>query len=171
MNNEYLSNLHIRPAHPNDLGRLMQIFDIARQFMETTGNERQWINGYPQRELISSEIESGHCYVCTDTNRRILATFCFIEGPDQSYARIEDGKWLDDAPYHVIHRIASSGETKGIFRTCLDWCAERSCNLRIDTHADNLVMQHLAESNGFIRCGIIYVSNGTPRIAYQRHLK
>ena len=31
------------------------------------------------------------------------------------------------------------------------------------------IMQNLLEKHGFIRCGIIYVANGTPRIAYQRH--
>lgn len=29
-------------------------------------------------------------------------------------------------------------------------------------------MQHLFEKNGFERCGVIYVENGTPRFAYQR---
>ena len=29
-------------------------------------------------------------------------------------------------------------------------------------------MQHILEKQGFVRCGIIYVANGTPRIAYQR---
>ena len=38
----------------------------------------------------------------------------------------------------------------------------------VDTHADNKVMQHLLESEGFTRCGIIHVEDGTPRIAYQR---
>ena len=40
--------------------------------------------------------------------------------------------------------------------------------MRADTHADNKVMQHLLESEGFTRCGIIHVADGTPRIAYQR---
>ena len=29
-------------------------------------------------------------------------------------------------------------------------------------------MQHLLEKNGFTRCGIIHVADGTPRIAYQK---
>ncbi len=29
-------------------------------------------------------------------------------------------------------------------------------------------MQRLIEKNGFIKCGTIYVKNGTARIAYQR---
>ena len=30
------------------------------------------------------------------------------------------------------------------------------------------IMQHLLEENGFTRCGIIHVEDGTPRIAYQK---
>ena len=41
-------------------------------------------------------------------------------------------------------------------------------SLRADTHADNKIMQHLLEKNGFTRCGIIHVADGTPRIAYQK---
>ena len=29
-------------------------------------------------------------------------------------------------------------------------------------------MQHLLESNGFVRCGIIHIADGSPRIAYQK---
>ena len=50
----------------------------------------------------------------------------------------------------------------------VEWCLEHCESLRADTHADNKVMQHLLESEGFTRCGIIQVEDGTPRIAYQR---
>ena len=158
----------IRPATFTDLDRLMEIFEAARRFMESTGNPNQWINGYPQRELIAEEINQRHCYVCQNEEGKTIGTFCFVPSPDPNYACIEDGAWLNDAPYHVIHRLASDGSEKGIFKACIDWCALQDTNLRADTHADNKVMQHLLEKNGFIRCGIIYVSNGTPRIAYQR---
>ena len=158
----------IRSATFTDLDRLMEIFEAARRFMESTGNPNQWINGYPQRALIAEEISQEHCYVCQDEEGKTIGTFCFVPSPDPNYARIEDGAWLNDAPYHVIHRLASDGSEKGIFKACIDWCALQDTNLRADTHADNKVMQHLLEKNGFIRCGIIYVSNGTPRIAYQR---
>lgn len=158
----------IRPATFTDLDRLMEIFEAARRFMESTGNPNQWINGYPQRALIAEEISQEHCYVCQDEEGKTIGTFCFVPSPDPNYACIEDGAWLNDAPYHVIHRLASDGSEKGIFKACIDWCALQDTNLRADTHADNKVMQHLLEKNGFIRCGIIYVSNGTPRIAYQR---
>ena len=32
-------------------------------------------------------------------------------------------------------------------------------------------MRHLLEKNGFKECGIIYVEDGTPRIAFQRYQK
>ena len=38
-----------------------------------------------------------------------------------------------------------------------------------DTHADNAVMQRLLEGAGFVRCGIIYTDDGSPRIAYQKY--
>ena len=41
-------------------------------------------------------------------------------------------------------------------------------NIRIDTHKDNKIMQGLLERHGFSYCGIIYLLNGAPRLAYQR---
>lgn len=158
----------IRLASIKDIERLMEIFETARNFMRTTGNPNQWINGYPQRELILQEIEARHCFVCIDASQKVIATFCFIVGEDPTYAVIEDGEWPSNVPYAVIHRLASDGSQQGIAAECIRWCAQQIGCLRADTHADNKVMQHLLEKNGFIRCGIIHVANGTPRIAYQR---
>ena len=36
------------------------------------------------------------------------------------------------------------------------------------TKAPDTVMQHLLEKNGFTRCGIIHVRDGSPRYAYQK---
>ena len=104
--------IQIRPSQLSDLDRLMEIFDHARKFMASVGNGNQWINGYPQRELIAREITAGHCYVCEDEHGKIVGTFCFVPSPDPFYAIIEDGAWLNDDPYYVIHRIASDGSYK-----------------------------------------------------------
>ena len=69
--------------------------------------------------------------------------------------------------YGVIHRLATNGKQKGVSEACLDWCFQRWPNVRVDTHRDNKVMQHILTKYGFQRCGIIYVNNGTERIAYQ----
>ncbi len=157
----------IRKARQKDLDRLMEIFDHARKFMAENGNANQWINGYPGKELIESEIKAGHCYVCCDeTNGLPIGTFCFIPGPDPTYAHIEHGEWPDDEPYYVIHRLASDGSRKGIGEFCFDWCFSHYSNIRIDTHRNNTVMLSLLKKYGFTRCGIIYIANGTPRIAF-----
>lgn len=159
----------IEKAGREHLGRLMEIFDCARRFMQANGNAGQWTNGYPQRELMAREIDAGHCYICRDGSGRIAGTFCFSTGEDPTYLRIEDGEWLNTHDtYSVIHRIASDGSCKNLFAHCLAWCAGHSTNIRIDTHADNSVMRHLLQKHGFTRCGIIYTLAGSPRIAYQR---
>lgn len=168
--------IKIRKAVLSDIDRLMEIFAKAREFMKNTGNPNQWINGYPQRELISDEILKGHCYVCCadssdESRERIVATFCFIEGPDPTYSYIENGSWPNNLPYYVIHRLASDGTVPGIAAACIDLCSVVSPCLRADTHKDNKVMQHILERNGFKECGIIYVANGTQRIAYQKDAK
>ena len=61
-------NLQIRKATLDDLDRLMEIFEEARRFMCRTGNPNQWINGYPQRELIQEEIR-GFSLLCVCNGR------------------------------------------------------------------------------------------------------
>lgn len=160
--------LNVRKAVMDDLDRLMEIFAAAKRFMADTGNPGQWVAGYPQRELMAGEIASSWCYVCETEEGRMVATFCLIPGPDPTYSYIEDGAWPDDRPYYVIHRLASDGTCRGVGSFCLDWCFSRCPCLRVDTHADNRVMQGLLARNGFVRCGIIYLKNGSPRIAYQK---
>lgn len=158
----------IRLSHPEDLDAIMEIFSYARRFMQEHGNPNQWINGYPSGELIMREINDGHSYVCENKNGEILGTFCFIPGEDPTYARIDDGQWLNDDPYYVIHRMATNGKQKGIADQCFAWCFAHCANIRVDTHHDNIVMQNILKKHGFHRCGIIYTHNGTPRIAYQK---
>lgn len=158
----------IRPAGLEDLPLVMEIYDYARAFMRANGNVTQWVNGYPSEELIRQEIQDGHSFVCTDGDGEIVGTFCFILGDDPTYQQIYDGAWLNDEPYGVIHRMGTNGRRKGIAEACLNWSFQQSVNIRVDTHRDNLVMQHILEKNGFKRCGIIYVRDGTERIAYQK---
>lgn len=158
----------IRPTELKDLPLVMGIYEYARSFMRANGNATQWVNGYPSEELIRQEIEDNHSFVCIGEQGEIAGTFCFILGDDPTYRQIYEGAWLNDAPYGVIHRMATNGKWKGVADACFDWCMEKSDNIRVDTHKDNLVMQHILEKRGFRRCGIIYVKDGTERIAYQR---
>ena len=157
----------IRKAVPAELDRIMEIFDYAREFMKRSGNPTQWINGYPQRELIASDIEHGYCYVCT-LDEEIEGVCMLIPGDDPSYKVIVDGNWLNDEPYCTMHRMAGSGKVKGIADLFFGYFSQMCPNLRGDTHDDNKIMQHLREKNVFVRCGRIFVANGSSRIAYHK---
>ena len=63
---------------------------------------------------------------------------------------------------------AGDGEVHGIFEEIVSFCEKNIAHLRIDTHEDNKIMQHLIEKNGFVKCGIIHVADGSPRIAYEK---
>ena len=87
---------------------------------------------------------------------------------DPTYLQIDDGSWLSDAPYGTIHQVASDGTIHGFFSQIVDYCWAQIPHLRVDTHADNQIMQHLIQKNRFERRGIIYVLNHSPRIAFER---
>ena len=50
---------------------------------------------------------------------------------------------INDDEYVTLHRLASDGKVKGIFKCGVDYCKSISDNIRIDTHNDNLIMQKL----------------------------
>ena len=157
-----------RGARRSDLDAIMQIYARARQEMAASGNPTQWGTSFPPQDLIEEDIDTNRLFVYLH-NGEMEAVFAFVLGPDPTYAKIEDGQWLNDAlPYGTIHRLASAGKRPGVATDVINWCLEHCESLRADTHADNKIMQHLLEENGFTRCGIIHVEDGTPRIAYQR---
>ena len=157
----------IRPTTYADIDALQAIFAYARVQMAADGNPTQWGDGYPSREQLESDIQRGVSYIVVH-NGQPCATFVFIIGEDPTYTYIENGNWLDDTlPYGTIHRIASNGEQRGIFRTVLHWCSALCSNIRIDTHQDNARMIHLIEQAQFTHCGIIYTRDNSPRMVYQ----
>ena len=137
----------IRCATMKEWDEICAIYARAREYMRQTGNPNQWKDNSPALSALEEDIRLQQLYLLEDA----------IEGT-----------WLNDAPYAAIHRVASAGKRKGVLQECLDYCSAKYQNLRIDTHFDNKIMQHLLEKYGFQRCGTIYLENGDPRIAYQR---
>lgn len=159
--------MKIRKTTLQDLEQVLQIYADARAFMAQTGNPVQWGDGYPKEELIRSDIAEGISYVA-EQDGEIETVFVYYFGNDPTYEQIENGSWQNEEPYGVIHRIASRGQVKGSGSFCLQWGFAQCGNLKIDTHDDNRVMQHVLEKNGFKRCGRIYLEDGSPRIAFQK---
>ena len=158
--------MEIRLAEFADLEAVMRVYRKAKQYMDESGNPTQWDVGYPSEDMVRADILDRQLYVLTDQNT-VHAVFFFALGEDETYRKIYEGAWKSDAPYAVIHRVGSDGELRGVMRAIVDFCKKTIQNLRIDTHEDNKTMQHVLEKLGFIRCGIIYLPDGAPRIAYQ----
>ena len=157
----------IRKAVESDLLDIKSIVDKARELMKASGNVNQWVDGYPSIDVLLSDIRSGNAYLLLREDK-VVAYFAMIDGPDPTYNFIAEGNWLNDESYGVLHRIASNGEAKGVFKEILLYASEHYSNIRIDTHHDNKIMQRLLEQNGFVYCGVIFLADGSPRLAYQR---
>lgn len=159
----------IRRTTPEDMNVILKMYEDARMFMASHGNPTQWGTTYPPRELLEQDIAEGSSYVCEEHNT-IIATFYYYAGDDPTYKNIYNGDWQNADPYGVVHRITSGGTIKGAASFCLNWALEQCGNLKIDTHRDNTVMQRLLAKNGFTYCGIIYLEDGSERLAYQKRL-
>ena len=147
---------------------VLAVLEAARGIMRSSGNPNQWADGYPSQEAIIRDMDLGNGYI-VEEDGSLAAYFAFIASPEPTYARIYGGSWLDDTrPYHVIHRIASYPQVHGVFNAIMDWCFAQDSNIRIDTHRDNRIMQHLILRYGFRYCGIIYLESGDERLAYQK---
>ena len=96
--------MKIRKATPTDLDILLRLYDSARRFMAAHGNPTQWGTAYPPRTLLESDIAEGRSYVCEE-QQKVIATFYYRFGEEDSYRRICNGQWLDESPYGVVHRI------------------------------------------------------------------
>jgi len=162
-----MNTITIRKSRLSDIDDIMRLYRQAKQYMKETGNLLQWNEHYPDTEMIRQDIVSGCSYAGEDAHGFLHFVFMFRIGDEPTYHVIRDGAWLNDEPYGVIHRIASDRSVHGVFSLCLAFCRQRIRNIRIDTHADNHVMRHLLQKNGFQECGTIHVRDGTSRIAYQ----
>ena len=177
----------IRPATPADIPALRPVFEAAKAIMRADGNHDQWsAPGFPDDSLLLRDIARGGGFVIENRwpvgaghdegktvmpgltgHLAIVAYFALLPSPEPTYDVI-DGAWLTDGPYGVIHRMASYPNVHGIFSTVIDYALSRYSHLRIDTHRDNRIMQHLIEKHGFTYCGIIWLEDGTERLAYER---
>ena len=154
----------IRLAQEKDIPTILAIFEVAKIYMSRRGNLNQWTADYPGLASVENDLNQQALYVLEE-NQEILAVFSLILEPEVNYQRIE-GSWRSSQAYGSIHRLASNGQAKGVAKRCFDFCKEQIPYLRIDTHEDNLPMLAALTRYGFVHCGIIYLEDGSPRLAF-----
>ncbi len=161
--------MKIKKADMNDLKEILNIYSYARRYMKEHKNPTQWGDDRPSESVIKNDITNGNSFVVID-NDVISGVFSFIIGEDETYKKIYDGKWLNDKAYGTVHRLAGNGKSKGIFDFSMGYCEKLIDNIRIDTHKNNKIMQYLLSKRGYKKCGMIYVEDGSERLAYQKEI-
>lgn len=157
--------IKIRRAKLSDLEQIKNILAGAKAFMAANGNPNQWGGAYPDEDVLVKDIENENAYVCI-LDEKVVGTFSLIYGEEATYKNIYDGSWSQDLPYGTIHRLASDGSIRGLSQIVFDFAKDQYKYLRVDTHRDNEKMLAAIERAGFKKCGIIYVADGSERIAF-----
>lgn len=159
-----------RKARKNEASVCYQCIEDARAYHKSMGFE-QWHPDYPTLQTILEDIADGTGYVFVQ-GENIVGYCCLIIGEEPAY-RVIDGAWKTDRPYAVIHRMAflrqarGSGLSKEAFRLIKDWCQKQNIHaIRVDTQAENKVMQHILCREGFVYCGLVEFDGG-PKLAYE----
>lgn len=172
--------MEIRVTTPADIDGVMDVIEEARGTMAALGID-QWQNGTPNRAMLTRDMAEGVGRVVV-SDGKIVGTFSILYGGEPAYDVIRDGGWLSadraadgSVAYIALHRVAVSVayRGKGISAAMIEYAEGYARilgmkSLRIDTHEGNVVMRRMLEKNGFVRCGIIFLQNGDPRVAYEK---
>ena len=165
----------LRLMQTQDIPNALSIIAQAQSYLAAQG-VNQWQDGYPNEASTLSDIRLRQGYVWEeDASIQAVITITFDGEP--TYEPIYEGAWHSDAPYACIHRIAISKERRGtgLARALLQAAEELIQSrgfyaIRVDTHRQNMPMQRLLTRHGFQPCGIIYLQDGSERIAFDKAL-
>lgn len=172
LENSLQNSLLIKRTTENDVTRVMEIIEGAKEEIKNLGID-QWQNGYPNENTIKNDISRGEAYILEENGKIVATAMLSFEG-EPTYNNIEEGNWITNDKYGVIHRIAvdNSITNKG-YASKLLYKLEQICkkmevySVKIDTHEGNIPMQKLLEKNGYQYCGIIYLEE-TPTVSGKR---
>lgn len=163
-----------RHTTAEDIPVLLGIIAQAQEYFKQQGID-QWQDGYPNAAVIGNDMRNNNSYVLLSDGELVATAMISFDG-EPTYSHI-DGAWLTGNPYAVIHRVAVKPDLKGqniagtIIRLAEDMCRERNIPcIRIDTHSENHSMQRVAAKCGFAYCGVIILTSGASRLAYEKIL-
>ncbi len=164
----------LRRAGEEDVERIVEIVRSAQRRLHEAGID-QWQNGYPNRQSIEADVTHGYgrvvCY-----EGRVVAYGALTYDGESAYDHLQGGGWLtaEGSHYLTIHRLCVADEmlSRGLGREFF-LLAEREArarvgSVRVDTHPDNRLMQHLLSTLGYRYCGT--VTYESLRLAYEKVL-
>ena len=91
-----------RRSTAEDIPGVMEIVRQAQRYLRESGTD-QWQDGYPNEDVLRSDVERGRGWVF-ECEGRIAGYVCISMDVEASYAHI-DGRWLTEGGnYAVVHR-------------------------------------------------------------------
>ena len=177
-----LADCDMRPATVDDIPAIVATLEAGRSLLAADGID-QWQDGAgPDVDLVTSDVARGWGRVFL-VDGQVAATAALIDEPEPNYAHMLEGAWQvrGDAavPYATIHRVAVAPAFRGMHvaqrfyaRLIEEARARGFAEIRVDTHADNVRMQHVIASAGFTRACTVLIGNNPKdlRWAYQLFL-
>ncbi|SHJ06010.1 Ribosomal protein S18 acetylase RimI [Clostridium cavendishii DSM 21758] len=167
--------MEFRRAVETDVNNIMNIIKQAQAYFKAQGID-QWQDNYPNIEIISDDIANKNSYVMAKDDIIVASAVVSFDG-EKTYDNIYDGQWISNNEYAVIHRIAVDNTYKGlglssqIMKNIEQLCLSKGIHsIKIDTHEENLSMQKMLKKNKFQYCGIIYLEDGSKRVAFEKKL-
>lgn len=167
--------MEFREAVKTDIYEIMNIIRQAQTYFKEVGIN-QWQNDYPNVKTISTDIENKNSYVLLKDDN-IVATAAVSFDGEKTYDSIYEGQWISDSEYAVIHRLAVNnnctrlGLSSQIIKNVEYLCLNRGVySIKVDTHEENFPMKTLLKKNEFQYCGIIFLEDGSKRIAFEKTL-
>ncbi|CAM3595365.1 GNAT family N-acetyltransferase [Sphingobacterium prati] len=169
-----MNKFQIRKAEQGDKGRIWEIIQQAITLRKEQGS-RQWQDGYPNEDVVKSDLDKGYGYV-VEFDNKIIGYVAIIFDIEPAYNDI-DGKWLSDGEYVGVHRLASAQDPhiKGVGTAIMKGVEEIAINngiysIKVDTNFDNGGMLHVFNKLGYQYCGEVHF-RGASRRAFEKLLK
>ena len=152
------------------------IWQILQQAIERRRKDgsNQWQDGYPNQEVVKTDISLGKGYVL-EIDNAIAAYAALVFNDEPAYKEII-GDWLTNDDFLVIHRVAVSNDFLGkgiavlLFQKLEGFAKENQVfSIKVDTNFDNLAMLHILEKLDYQYCGEVYF-RGSARKAFEKVL-
>lgn len=168
------SHHHLRKAWISESEFIWSILSQAIERRRKDGSN-QWQDGYPNLEVVKTDISSGKGYVL-EIGGEIVAYCALVFNDEPAYDEIE-GNRLTCGDFLVIHRVAVSDKFLGkgiavlLFESLENFAKENGVfSIKVDTNFDNLAMLHILGKLHYQYCGEVYF-RGSARKAFEKILQ
>ena len=156
--------MEFRPATPDDLDALVALYAAAAQDMQNKGID-QWDERYPDREILSEDVESGNM-VLGLLDGALACAYVVNRDYDPEYA---SGAWAHaQGRFCVLHRLCVNPamQGKGLARQAMARMEKTAReqgfdSVRLDVFSQNLHAQRLYEGLGYRRTGEVRFRKGS----------